>query len=160
MASSYGTDADKGSLRSNYLAARRAIPVRTRLESDSSIEAALAAFPLFAEAPLVLAYVSRGAEVGTRALIARLLTAGRRVAVPRTDLAAHGLSFHEIRSLDELAPGAMGILEPAAERRALTGLRRSWGRCAWFPAWSLTGRGIAWAMAGVLRPLPRVLSRP
>lgn len=121
MASSYGTDADKSSLRSNYLAARRAIPVRTRLESDSSIEAALAAFPLFAEAPLVLAYVSRGAEVGTRALIARLLAAGRRVAVPRTDLAAHALSFHEIRSFDELAPGAMGILEPAAEAPRLDG---------------------------------------
>lgn len=119
MPSSYGTDADKSSLRSNYLSARRSIPVRTRLESDSSIESALAAFPLFAEAPLVLTYVSRGAEVATHALIERLLASGRRVGVPRVDLAEHQMAFHEIRSLDELAPATTGILEPSADAPSL-----------------------------------------
>ena len=73
MASSYGTDADQSSLRSNYLAVRRNIPERTRFESDSSIESALMAFPLFACAPLVLTYVSRAAEVGTQELIEELV---------------------------------------------------------------------------------------
>lgn len=119
MASSYGTDADKSSLRSNYLAVRRNIPERTRFESDSSIESALMAFPLFACAPLVLTYVSFGAEVGTHALIDRLLAAGRRVAVPRVDLASKDMAFHEIGSLEELSPGVMGILEPDEDAPAL-----------------------------------------
>lgn len=120
MASSYGTDADKSSLRSNYLVARRAIPARSRLESDASIRSALEAFPLFFEASLVLTYVSREAEVGTRALIESLLAEGRRVAVPRVDLEAHDMAFHEIRSLDELVPRTMRILEPAADAPVVT----------------------------------------
>lgn len=120
MASSYGTDADKSSLRSNYLVARRAIPARSRLESDASIRSALEAFPLFSEAPLVLTYVSREAEVGTRSLIESLLAEGRRVAVPRVDLGAHDMAFHEIRSLDELVPRTMRILEPASDAPVVT----------------------------------------
>ena len=83
MASSYGTDADKSSLRSNYLAVRRNIPERTRFESDSSIESALMAFPLFACAPLVLTYVSLGAEVGTHAR--RGTSRGRAARRPRLE---------------------------------------------------------------------------
>ena len=120
MASSYGTDADKSSLRSNYLVARRTIPARSRLESDASIRGALEAFPLFSEAPLVLTYVSRDAEVGTRPLIEALLSRGRRVAVPRVDLEAHDMTFHEIGSLDELVPRTMRILEPAAGAPVVT----------------------------------------
>ena len=120
MASSQGTDADKSSLRSNYLAARRTIPARTRLQSDACIMSALAAFPLFAEAPLVLTYVSHEAEVGTRDLIEGLLAAGRRVAVPRVEHEAHRMAFHEIFSLDELAPGTLRILEPAADAPVLS----------------------------------------
>lgn len=100
--------------------ARRHVPARSRIESDASIRSALEAFPLFAEAPLVLTYVSRAGEVDTRDLIEALLARGRRVAVPRVDLEAHRMSFHEIFSLDELEPRTMRILEPAADAPALT----------------------------------------
>ena len=120
MASSYGTDADKSSLRSNYLAVRKSIPARSRLESDSSIESALWAFPLFAEAPLVLSYVSFSAEVGTRSVIERVLKEGRRVGVPRIDVASRTMTFHEISSLDELELGMKGILEPSAAATRLS----------------------------------------
>lgn len=120
LASSYGTDADKSSLRSNYLEVRKNIPVRTRAESDSSIQSALWAFPLFADAPLVLSYVSLPVEVGTRAVIERVLAEGRRVGVPRIDVAARTMTFHEIASLDELVPGTKGILEPTDDAPALT----------------------------------------
>ena len=119
MASSCGTDADKSSLRSNYLMARRGIPARTRIQSDSSIMSALLAFPIFAEAPLVLTYVSRAAEVGTQDLIEALLAKGRRVAVPRVDKESHKMTFHEIFSLEELEPSSMRILEPAADAPVL-----------------------------------------
>ncbi|WP_455139582.1 5-formyltetrahydrofolate cyclo-ligase [Thermophilibacter sp.] len=119
MASSQGTDADKSSLRSNYLSARATIPARLRRASDEAIRARLCTLPVFVAAPVVLTYVSVGAEVDTRALIEGLLAEGRRVAVPLTHPAAHEMSFHEIRSLDELRPGAHRIPEPPADAPAL-----------------------------------------
>lgn len=120
MASSYGTDADKSSLRAGYLSARRAIPAASRASSDAAIRRSLAGFALFSAAPLVLTYVSRGPEVDTRVIVRGLLSAGRRVAVPRCDPSAHALDFCEIASLDELSRGFRGILEPPAEARALS----------------------------------------
>ena len=120
MASSYGTDADKSSLRSNYLRVRRTVPARLRISSDEAIRRALRSFDVFRRAPIVLTYVSFGAEVDTRALIEELLDEGRRVAVPRVDRAAHKMAFHEIESLEGLVPGTMGILEPPGDTPALT----------------------------------------
>ena len=118
MASSYGTDADKSSLRRTYRAARATISPLDRERSDAAIAAQLLSHPVFEAAGLVLSYVSFGPEVGTRRLIGRLLAEGRRVAVPLT-AQDHSMTFHEIASLDELSPGAMGILEPAADVPAL-----------------------------------------
>ena len=115
MASSYGTDADKSSLRCNYLAVRKGVPARAQFESNASILSALWAFPLFANAPLVLTYVSLPNEVGTHDIVSRVLREGRRVAVPRVCPRSHTMSFHEIFSLDELEPSTRGILEPGAD---------------------------------------------
>lgn len=120
MASSYGTDADKSSLRRGYLSARRTIPALSREASDSAIRHALSHFSLFAEATVVLTYVSYAAEVDTRVLIEGLLGEGRRVAVPRCDPAERRMRFCEIGSLGELSPGAHGLLEPAANARPLS----------------------------------------
>ena len=120
VASSYGTDADKSSLRSNYLRVRRTIPARLRLSSDEAIRSALRGFDVFRRAPIVLTYVSFGPEVDTRALIGELLAEGRRVAVPRVERETHKMVFCEIGSLDELSPGTMNILEPPADAPALT----------------------------------------
>lgn len=120
MASSYGTDADKSSLRSNYLRVRRSAPARLRMRADDAIRSTLRSFDVFEAAPTVLSYVSFGPEVDTRVLIGELLAEGRRVAVPRVDRGTHLMAFCEIGSLEELAPGAMGILEPAPGAAALT----------------------------------------
>ena len=120
LASSYGTDADKGSLRSNYLRARRRIDPATKLALDARIRQNLERLPEFAAAPLVLSYVSGPSEVDTRAVIEDVLAAGRRVAVPRVDPADRSMTFCEIESLAELAPGFRGIPEPAASAPALT----------------------------------------
>ena len=120
LASSYGTDADKSSLRSNYLSVRKAIPTRNRASSDASIRSSLRAFPIFGTAELVLTYVSFGPEVDTRSIIAELLEEGRRVAVPRVSKATRSMDFCEILSPDELEPGVMGILEPASNAEPLT----------------------------------------
>lgn len=79
---------------------------------DRLIARRLEGFALYEEAPLVLAYVSRGNEVDTRRVIERALAAGKRVAVPRCDGAKRTMAFYEIASLDELEVGYKGILEP------------------------------------------------
>lgn len=114
MASSYGTDADKGALRRGYIAARGGLDPVVASALDARIRAVLEGFDVFRDAELVLAYVSRGGEVDTRGIISALLDAGRRVGVPLVDPATHELSFYEISSLDELEPGFRGILEPVS----------------------------------------------
>ena len=112
MASSYGTDADKSSLRSNYLTARRRIDPATRQALDARIRGNLEGFGIYADATLVLAYVSYSNEVDTRSVIAGALEAGKRVAVPRVGAREKTMAFFEIESLDDLAEGYKGILEP------------------------------------------------
>ncbi len=112
MASSYGTDADKSSLRSNYLRVRRTLAPASRAVSDAAIRRSLLALDVVREAPVVLSYVSCGAEVDTRSIIETLLAEGRRVAVPRCDPELKVMCFCEISSLSELAPGAHGLPEP------------------------------------------------
>ncbi|MDY2777276.1 MAG: 5-formyltetrahydrofolate cyclo-ligase [Collinsella sp.] len=114
MASSHGTDADKGALRQGYLAARRALPARDKAVADARIRDTLLRFDVFRDAELVLAYVSTEREIDTRAIIDELLSTGRRVAVPMTDPKTRELSFFEISSMEELRPGFHGILEPEA----------------------------------------------
>ena len=120
MASSYGTDADKSSLRSNYLSVRAALPAANRATSEAAIRASLRGFDLFDRARVVLTYVSFGSEVDTRTLMGELFAKGRRVAVPRVERDGRRMRFHVITSFDELSPGTMGILEPPPEAHALT----------------------------------------
>lgn len=119
MASSYGTDADKGALRQGYLSARRNLPERAKAVLDEQIHSTLAHFDVFGDAELVLAYVSFENEVDTRAVIEGLLASGRRVGVPLVDARTHDIAFYEISSLDELVPGFHGILEPVPSEAAL-----------------------------------------
>lgn len=119
LASSCGTDADKGSLRAHYRAFRARLPRLVREAADAGIANRLMTMPEVKAAPVVLAYVSFGSEVDTLGVISGLLSAGRRVAVPRCDEAAHSMAFCEIHALSELAPGAHGILEPVGSSRCL-----------------------------------------
>ena len=121
MASSYGTDADKSSLRGNYLKARKRIDPATRRVLDGQILRRLETFDIYADAPLVLAYVSYNNEVDTRAVIGSALASGKRVAVPRVSSRKHSMSFFEIESMDDLEEGYKGILEPRAELKVPLG---------------------------------------
>ena len=120
MASSYGSDADKRSLRVLYLSQRNATPEKLRGPQDERILARVEDLEVFNHANLLLAYVSHGSEIDTRPLIERWLAKGGRLAVPRVMTDEHGLEFCEVASLDELVPGTFGILEPAPEVEPLS----------------------------------------
>ena len=115
MASSYGSDAAKTSIRSLYLTTRAAIPALRKDQADAAIRARLEALDLWSNASLILTYVSYRDEIDTRAIIEDALAQGKKVAVPLSDLASRSMTFRYIESLDELVPGLKGIPEPAAD---------------------------------------------
>jgi 5-formyltetrahydrofolate cyclo-ligase len=98
-------------------AARRHLAPGERRERSARIAAALRGLPAFRDAAVVCSYVSYREEVETREVIAALLAAGRRVAVPaHLHGTGHPLVFAEIAALDELVPNHFGILQPALDR--------------------------------------------
>jgi phosphoribosylglycinamide formyltransferase-1 len=73
----------------------------------------------FDSAKCMLLYASKGGEVHTDGIILSVLSLGKRVCLPLTIKETHQLEIYEIKGMDELSPGAYGILEPkqVLERR-------------------------------------------
>ncbi|MDO4977466.1 MAG: 5-formyltetrahydrofolate cyclo-ligase [Eubacteriales bacterium] len=59
-------------------------------------------------------YISYRSEFPTHKLIEQLLADGKCVAVPKVE--GDIMKFYEIHSLDDCAPGCMGILEPVDDQ--------------------------------------------
>lgn len=129
MASFYGQDAGKTAVRARYLILRRSSRASLRARADARILERLLALDVYRAAPLVLCYVSVGSEVDTRALMARALADGKRLAVPRVERHARRLSFCELSSPDELADGFRGIPEPPADARPISPLAMAGSVC-------------------------------
>ncbi len=104
----------KAALREDLLARRRSLPEAHRQQATEQVWERVRELPEWREARCVGFYVSTGAEVGTRkALREELDAAAHHVAAPVTNPDAAGLTFREVRSFDDLVPGAFDILEPA-----------------------------------------------
>ena len=112
MASSYGSDASKTSIRSLYLTTRSAIPALRKDAADAAIRQRLEGLPLWKDATLLLSFVSYRDEIDTHTIISDALAQGKKVAVPLCDSASRSMTFRYIESLDELEPGIHGIPEP------------------------------------------------
>lgn len=68
----------------------------------------------YADASVLLAYVSFSSEVNTHFLIEKAWRDGKRVAVPKC-VDDSKLEFQYIHSFDDLAPGKFGIPEPVTD---------------------------------------------
>jgi len=79
---------------------------------DEKLFQKLASHPLIVQADCVCCYMSIGGEAGTRRLLDWLWERGREAAVPRVQ--DGDMNFFLIRSMEDLSPGCMGILEPKA----------------------------------------------
>jgi 5-formyltetrahydrofolate cyclo-ligase len=86
-----------------------------RPQLSRQIRQRLTALAEYSQAATVMLYVSFRSEVETHDLLAAACAAGKRVVVPYC--VADRLELFRLESLAELAPGTMGILEPAAELR-------------------------------------------
>ncbi|MBN2353609.1 MAG: 5-formyltetrahydrofolate cyclo-ligase [Spirochaetales bacterium] len=82
--------------------------------SSSALAGRLFELRAWREAGMLLAYMSMTREVDTRPVVARALSAGKRVYLPRVE--GDGLVFHAVRSLSEASiPHAYGMLEPGPD---------------------------------------------
>jgi 5-formyltetrahydrofolate cyclo-ligase len=92
---------------------RRSLQAGERAAAAAAVVEALPGLALYAEAPIVLAYVDTDAELPTGALLASAAAAGKRVYLPR--LVDGRMIFAEHRLGSALRLGAFGIPEPTGE---------------------------------------------
>jgi 5-formyltetrahydrofolate cyclo-ligase len=107
--------AAKRRVREEVLALRAALPVQQRAAAEAAIVMRLLALPSLQSAHTVLLTLPFRGEWDTRPLIHAASAAGKRVVLPRVDLAARMLVLHVITDLAyDVAPGYSGIDEPHA----------------------------------------------
>ena len=111
----------KKALRAEILAQRRAMTSAQRAAADAAIAEQILAHPDYAGAETVFAYVSMPHEVGTRALLDRILQSGKRLGLPVCDPETHTLTFYRLDAAEELVRGMYRIpVPPVSEDRRLT----------------------------------------
>ncbi|MFD4660369.1 5-formyltetrahydrofolate cyclo-ligase [Kitasatospora sp. NPDC058444] len=111
---------EKGDLRTRLLTRRRELAAEERASAAGALAAH--AGELAAAGATVAAYVSVGAEPGTRPLLDALRARGVRVLLPVL-LADNDLDWAEYAGPGALAPAGRGLLEPVGPRlgpRAVT----------------------------------------
>lgn len=67
---------------------------------------------IYIKASVIFVFVSFSTEIGTVELINKALSDGKIVAVPYMTGKPHEMVFIEIKSMEELKPNKIGILEP------------------------------------------------
>ncbi len=72
--------------------------------------------PWYAECRILYGYYPLGQEVDCRSLLARALSDGKQVALPRMEPGSSSvMHFYRVASLSEVARGAYQIMEPVAD---------------------------------------------
>ena len=109
---------DKKSLRRKALSLLSAQDAQERGRKSKVIQEKLFRHPFFLKAKTVCFFVSLPREVDTHPMIEQALVMGKKVLVPLVDLENKELKLKEVRDLRrDLAPGTLGILEPARSAR-------------------------------------------
>ena len=101
----------KKNLRIEMKRKRSSLSIERLLVYSSHIFESVVNRKEYINADVILAYVSFSSEVDTHFLIQHALKNGKKVAVPKV-FDNNEMRFFFIDSLDELKPGAYGILEP------------------------------------------------
>jgi 5-formyltetrahydrofolate cyclo-ligase len=106
----------KTKLREKYKQLRCALDAAQKAEMDSEMQSRLLSMRQYAACRSVFTYVSKPIEVDTLSIIAAALANHKRVAVPRCIPGTKEMEFYWITSLQQLEPGAFGVLEPVPEQ--------------------------------------------
>jgi len=112
--------AEKERLRRRILLLREQ-QTASEVETKSlKITETLTQLPEYRKALVIASYVDKGNEVQTRPLIRKALASRKNVLIPMVNKERRSLDFSEIKSLDELVPGAFDIPEPKPDHGRLT----------------------------------------
>ena len=104
---------DKQELRRLMRARRRQLPEEEQIKAAQSVCRALLAFEPFLKAESVMAYMACRGELSLEPVIAQVLEQGKTLLLPRCD-APGVMTARRVRHMNELEPGAYGLMEPAA----------------------------------------------
>lgn len=108
-----GIKQEKTKLRSTLLKARDIIPDDVKKRSDEAIFSRIISLEEYKSADTIFTYVSKGSEADTYRIIEQALADKKLVAAPKC-AAGFTMNFYYINSINELEPGAFGVLEPVA----------------------------------------------
>lgn len=103
----------KNSIRKELLRKRDSIPPEIRRAKNRMIQERLIALDEFKNAEVILLFASFRTEVDTFDMIRKSLFAGKQTVFPKVDKEKHKLLLYEIKNMDELSSGCIGIPEPA-----------------------------------------------
>jgi 5-formyltetrahydrofolate cyclo-ligase len=103
---------DKNSLRKELLDRRDAIPPEVRRIKNRRICEKILSLDEVINARTLFFFASFRSEVDTFEMMRALLPAGKAVVVPKVEKERHLLLLYEVRDVDALMPGYMGIPEP------------------------------------------------
>lgn len=129
----------KTELRQKYRSLRQSMPQEIKNQRDEAIADQVRRLWQYNSNSILLIYVSTPIEVDTFCIIRRALEDGKRVAVPRCVPDSRQMDFYYIQSIEELAPGMFGVLEPEANPERLYD-ERDGGLCI-VPAFSYDWQG-------------------
>jgi len=99
-----------------YIEKRRQLDPVEKAEMDMRMCERFMSLVTYRYAGTILLYAPKSIEIDVMPIAEAALASGRNVAFPRcydNDEGIHLMSFHIVRSLDELEPGAYGIREPS-----------------------------------------------
>ncbi len=102
----------KAALREKYRSIRENMTKDTKIAYDTAIAGQVRRLYQYRDNSILLTYVSTAIEVDTLMIIRQALEDGKRVAVPRCIPGTRSMEFYYIQSVEELQPGAFGVLEP------------------------------------------------
>ena len=104
----------KAALRQAILARRDAADAFIRSRDSHTIVQKLCALPAYRAAGVVAAYASFGSELDTAEFLAKILTDGKQLVLPRINRAQRVLELRRVADLGaDLVAGFWGIREPA-----------------------------------------------
>lgn len=109
---------EKKILRKELKQKRKNLPESYRHQADIQISEYIKNLELYRQAQRIFCYVSMTEEVDTRVLLENMLADGKTVAVPLCREKGV-MEARQITSMDQLKPGAYGILEPREDTEKL-----------------------------------------
>ena len=103
---------EKKYLREILRECRRALPESYVTAVSRTVQLRILRSSYYGATPSVVLYVANDNEVSTDLILTDALRSGRRVMLPRVIPGSHQLAIVRVRDRNELAPGALGLLEP------------------------------------------------